>query len=146
MLPVACIGYIDYCGEELDAVITENVKAMFFSKPKFNNVKPMDLQCEALNTRGFVTAPALANSLKFSLRHSRPRAWALNLRRRKHKPDVGDMQDTLLSLQSAPLALEMFLDKDGSESKRDSTVTITPSSGTSWKEQLKEFEQKFGKD
>eukprot|EP00930_Biecheleria_cincta_P080184 TRINITY_DN6829_c0_g1_i1.p1 TRINITY_DN6829_c0_g1~~TRINITY_DN6829_c0_g1_i1.p1 ORF type:complete len:555 (+),score=48.01 TRINITY_DN6829_c0_g1_i1:91-1755(+) len=140
------LGFVDYCdadGDYLEWILTENVRNMMWHSSQYDE-RPMDIQNKSLDERGFLPSSVLAQSARFSLKHSRHRAIGLYVKKTKTKAFLPDLAQTFFSFECRPLPLSQFLCDDTGIEADSRHSGPKPSRGTVWKKQLAMAESKFG--
>ena len=132
----------DYCDydEELEWVVSENVRTLTQKRKKFNGECPIEIQNNAMKERGFLPAHALICSSKYGVPQSRSRCYGLYIKMKCFKAAAPDPQRIFTSLGSTPPSkvLDGTLAFTGQTSNRKSR-------GTKWKEDFKLMLAKHGK-
>ena len=135
----ALMDYVDY-NDELEWVITENVRTLTQNRQKFGGECPIDIQNRAMAERGFLPAHALVCSSKFGVPQSRSRCWGLYIKAGCLKAFAPDPCKLFVSLGS--IAPSNVLDGN--------LACLTAPSGrkspgTKWMDTYKEMMVKHGK-
>jgi site-specific DNA-cytosine methylase len=136
----ALMNFVD--SQELEFIITENVKTMFSRRRKFQSEVPIEEQNREMVTRSFHPTASLPDSKYFGVPHNRPRCWGIYLKERGQKHSEEAVRNSFFSFQLKPVPIEMVL-----------TDKVVPApkvqcgkSGYKWKDGFKEVCKEFGKD
>ena len=139
----ALCDYLDYAGPELEWVITENVRNMCFQRSKFGGEVPIQLQDEAMKSRGFIPAHSLVNTMNYGLPQSRTRCYGLYIRAtcaKRAEPTVvfKGMMRQAVSLDMALLPADTPVPLPAGKQRKAAC-------GQKWKDGFKEAMKTFGK-
>jgi site-specific DNA-cytosine methylase len=99
---------VDYHGQDVAIVLTENVKTMFHVRKSFDE-RPIDLQNKALKDRGFLPAAVLARAQHYVTPHGRTRAIGMYIKYTKTKWFKPDIERQFRSMKIAPLPLAKYI-------------------------------------
>lgn len=139
----ALLDYCDY-DENLEWVITENVRNMTHRRKQFNDECPIDLQNRALEKRGFIPVHALVSSCHFGVPQSRTRCWGFYIKVSCFKQNGPSPKDLFLGMMTQYLPTSKILDH-GDTATATSHKSKRAASGDKWKAMFQEMKSKFGK-
>lgn len=135
---------LDYCdyNDELEWLVTENVRNLTHKRKQFNGECPIDIQNSALEKRGFVPIHALVSSHDYGVPQSRSRCWGLYLKKTQLKQFGPDPRTLFLNMTFQPLPIYKIIDPClASETPNISRAA----SGKKWQSDFEKMKRKYGK-
>lgn len=140
----ALLDYCDY-DEDLEWVVSENVRNMTHCRKRFSGECPIVLQDKALQQRGFIPVHALVSSCEFGVPQSRTRCWGLYIKASCMKQNAPNPKSLFLNMKCQPLPTIKIFDSCGDMATTTSNKCKRASSGDKWKSVFQEMKAKFGK-
>ncbi|CAK9095343.1 unnamed protein product [Durusdinium trenchii] len=137
----ALLAYCDY-DEDLEWVITENVRNLTHSRKQFGGECPIHLQDSELEKRGFIPTHALITSSEYGVPQSRTRCWGLYVKATQFRQFGPDPRSLFLKLTCPPTPIDKVVDP-ALAIERPSTQRAA--SGKKWEEDFITMQKKYGK-
>ena len=146
--------YVDYAGQELEVVITENVSRQFATRHQFGGEIPISVQNDGFRRRGFLPVSMVLNTANYALKHSRSRGWGIYFRLMAMKAAFPPLQSTMLSLELQPLPADKYLADLSTKTLPSVIATTSPyfprgkngKPAPKWVQDLAKIRQRYGKD
>ena len=143
------LSYCDY-NDELEWVITENVRNLLHKRSQFGNEVPINIMDSEMSKRGFLPCHQLVTSLDYGAPQSRNRVWCLYIKSKCLKECCPDPLNLFNMLACRPPSMKYILDKEllpSDDFARSSYKSRKSgkSGGEKWKDGFKEMQKKLGK-
>ncbi|CAK9027608.1 Uncharacterized protein SCF082_LOCUS17998 [Durusdinium trenchii] len=135
----ALLAYCDY-DEDLEWVITENVRNLTHSRKQFGGECPIHLQDSELEKRGFIPTHALITSSEYGVPQSRTRCWGLYVKATQFRQFGPDPRSLFLKLTCPPTPIDKVVDP-ALAIERPSTQRAA--SGKKWEEDFITMQKKL---
>ena len=142
----ALCNYIDYCGSDLEIILTENVRNLTHSRKLFDGECPILLQNRAMDSRGFAPAHILLSTSEYGVPQSRQRCWGIYLRKTSVKPNMPSPDRLFHNLQFQPMdCSKVFLDDNLALLREEKSSSRSSKRGSKWKKDFKKVAKQTGK-
>ncbi|CAK9041970.1 unnamed protein product [Durusdinium trenchii] len=143
------LSYCDY-NDELEWVITENVRNLLHKRSQFGNEVPINIMDSEMSKGGFLPCHQLVTSLDYGVPQSRNRVWCLYIKSKCLKECCPDPLNLFNMLACRPPSMKYILDKEllpSDDFARSSYKSRKSgkSGGEKWKDGFKEMQKQLGK-